>query len=183
MNMILASGSPRRKELLEMLGVKNMKIIPAKGEEKAPEGLEPGELVKCLASAKGREVVALCPPEDVVIAADTIVWHEGRVYGKPHSRQQAVEMLRSLSGRTHQVYTGVSVIREGREPPEYEMKNICQPGECPTLQTYNISYLLIIHNTSVFFKHYIFQKLHKKKTHYQVTRQWVNLIVIDFIMS
>ena len=121
MNMILASGSPRRKELLEMLGVKNMKIIPAKGEEKAPEGLEPGELVKCLASAKGREVVALCPPEDVVIAADTIVWHEGRVYGKPHSRQQAVEMLRSLSGRTHQVYTGVSVIHEGRELLEYEM--------------------------------------------------------------
>ena len=124
MNMILASGSPRRKELLEMLGVKNMKIIPAKGEEKAPEGLEPGELVKCLASAKGREVVALCPPEDVVIAADTIVWHEGRVYGKPHSRQQAVEMLRSLSGRTHQVYTGVSVIHEGRELLEYEMSRV-----------------------------------------------------------
>ena len=124
MNMILASGSPRRKELLEMLGVKNMKIIPAKGEEKAPEGLEPGELVKCLASAKGREVVALCPPEDVVIAADTIVWHEGRVYGKPHSRQQAVEMLRSLYGRTHQVYTGVSVIHEGRELLEYEMSRV-----------------------------------------------------------
>ena len=89
-----------------------------------PEGLEPGELVKCLASAKGREVVALCPPEDVVIAADTIVWHEGRVYGKPHSRQQAVEMLRSLSGRTHQVYTGVSVIHEGRELLEYEMSRV-----------------------------------------------------------
>ena len=85
MNMVLASGSPRRKELLEMLGVKNMQIIPAKGEEKAPEGLEPGELVKCLASAKGREVAALCEPEDVIIAADTIVWHEGRVYGKPQS--------------------------------------------------------------------------------------------------
>ena len=124
MNMILASGSPRRKELLEMLGVKNMKIIPAKGEEKAPEGLEPGGLVKCLASAKGREVAVLCPPEDVVIAADTIVWHEGRVYGKPHSRQQAVEMLRSLSGRTHQVYTGVSVIHEGRELLEYEMSRV-----------------------------------------------------------
>ena len=124
MNMVLASGSPRRKELLEMLGVKNMQIIPAKGEEKAPEGLEPGELVKCLASAKGREVAALCGPEDVIIAADTIVWHEGRVYGKPHSRQQAVEMLRSLSGRTHQVYTGVSVIHEGRELLEYEMSRV-----------------------------------------------------------
>ena len=124
MNMVLASGSPRRRELLEMLGVNNMKIIPAKGEEKAPEGLEPGELVKCLASAKGREVAALCEPEDVIIAADTIVWHEGRVYGKPHSRQQAVDMLRSLSGRTHQVYTGVSVIHGGRELLEYEMSRV-----------------------------------------------------------
>ena len=124
MNMVLASGSPRRKELLEMLGVKNMQIIPAKGEEKAPEGLEPGELVKCLASAKGREVAELCGAEDVIIAADTIVWHEGRVYGKPHSRQQAVEMLRSLSGRTHQVYTGVSVIHAGRELLEYEMSRV-----------------------------------------------------------
>lgn len=115
MNMILASGSPRRKKLLEMLGVKNMKIIPAKGEEKAPEGLEPGELVKCLASAKGREVAALCGAEDVIIAADTIVWHDGRVFGKPHSREQAATMLRSLSGRAHEVYTGVIVIKNGRE--------------------------------------------------------------------
>lgn len=124
MRMVLASGSPRRRELLEMLGVKELEIIPAKGEEKAPDGLEPGELVKCLASAKGREVAALCSPDDVIIAADTIVWHEGKVYGKPHSRQQAVEMLRSLSGRSHQVYTGVSVIHQGRELLEYEMSRV-----------------------------------------------------------
>lgn len=56
MSIILASGSPRRKELLEMLGVKDMKIIPAKGEEVAPAGLTPGELVMALAAHKGREV-------------------------------------------------------------------------------------------------------------------------------
>ena len=54
MSIILASGSPRRKELLEMLGVKDMKIIPAKGEEVAPAGLTPGELVMALAAHKGR---------------------------------------------------------------------------------------------------------------------------------
>ena len=58
MSVILASGSPRRRELLEMLGVSDMKIIPAKGEERPPEGAGPGELVMALAAAKAREVAA-----------------------------------------------------------------------------------------------------------------------------
>lgn len=121
MSVVLASGSPRRQELLEMLGVKDMKIIPAQGEEVAPEGVGPGELVMALASAKGNEVRALCNAEDVIIAADTIVWFENRVYGKPHSRAEAVEMLHKLSGNRHQVFTGVSVIRGEREIKQYEM--------------------------------------------------------------
>lgn len=124
MDIVLASGSPRRKELMEMLGVKNLRIIPARGEEIAPEGLEPGELVKFLASHKAREVAALCSPEDTVIAADTIVWHEGKVLGKPRSPGQAIEMLRSLSGCRHRVFTGVSVIRNGRELLDYEMSAV-----------------------------------------------------------
>lgn len=124
MDIVLASASPRRKELLEMLGVKGIKIIPAKGEEMAPEGAAPEEIVMALASAKGNEVAALCPPDDLVIAADTIVWHEGRVYGKPHSRGEAIEMLKSLSGKSHQVFTGVSVIREGREIKRAEMTRV-----------------------------------------------------------
>ena len=99
MSIVLASGSPRRKELLEMLGIEDMKIIPAKGEEIPPEGAGPAELVVALATAKGHEVAAQCAADDVIIAADTIVWHDGRVFGKPHSREQAAEMLRSLSGR------------------------------------------------------------------------------------
>ena len=59
MSVVLASGSPRRKELLEMLGVKDLKIIPAQGEEKAPEGVGPGELVMALASAKANEETLL----------------------------------------------------------------------------------------------------------------------------
>ena len=123
MGIILASGSPRRKQLLEMLGL-SFTVIPAKGEEIIPHDAGPAEAVQILSAQKAASVAAERPAEDVIIAADTIVWHEGRVYGKPHSRQQAVEMLRSLSGRTHQVYTGVSVIHEGRELLEYEMSRV-----------------------------------------------------------
>ena len=124
MSIVLASGSPRRKELLEMLGIEDMKIIPAKGEEIPPEGAGPAELVVALATAKGREVAAQCAADDVIIAADTIVWHDGRVFGKPHSREQAATMLRSLSGRAHEVYTGVCVIKDGQETLEYEMSRV-----------------------------------------------------------
>ena len=115
MSIILASASPRRRELMQMLGVKDLKIIPAVGEEKADPALPPDALVRALASHKAREVAAKCAPGDIVIAADTIVWHEGRVYGKPHSECEAAQMLRALSGRAHAVYTGVSVLKDGRE--------------------------------------------------------------------
>ena len=120
MSIVLASGSPRRKELMEMLGVADLKILPAKGEEKAAAGLPPAELVKALASHKAHEIAALCASDDVVVAADTIVWHRGRVLGKPHSEAEAAEMLRALSGEEHEVYTGVSVMRGGTELLESE---------------------------------------------------------------
>lgn len=123
MSIILASGSPRRKELMEMLRVP-VKIIPAKGEEKAPADASPAELVMALASAKGREVAALCEKDDVIVAADTIVWVNGGVYGKPHTKEQAHEMLSVLSGNTHEVYTGVSVIKNGREELECEISRV-----------------------------------------------------------
>lgn len=124
MSIILASASPRRRELLRMLGVKDLKIVPAVGEEKAAPGLAPDALVKTLASHKAREVAAGCGADDIVIAADTIVWHGGRVYGKPHSEREAADMLRALSGDTHEVYTGVSVIRNGRELLDSERSGV-----------------------------------------------------------
>ena len=120
MSIILASASPRRKELLNMLGVQDLKIVPAVGGEKAAEGLAPDALVITLASHKAREVAAQSAPGDVVIAADTIVWHRGRVFGKPHSEDEAARMLRELSGDRHEVYTGVAVIKDGRELLEAE---------------------------------------------------------------
>ena len=115
MSIILASGSPRRRELLEMLGFTDMKVIPAQGEERPPEGVGPEALVMALASAKGREVAVNAAEDDVVIAADTIVWFKDRVYGKPHTQERAMAMLRELSGAEHRVYTGVWVKRGARE--------------------------------------------------------------------
>jgi len=120
MQIVLASLSPRRKELMEMLGFDDMLIIPARGEENAPEGLGPGELVKLLSRQKAAEVAAARGEDDVIIGADTIVWVNDRVFGKPHSEQEAAEMLRVLSGNSHEVYTGVTVIRGGSVISEAE---------------------------------------------------------------
>ncbi len=124
MSIVLASASPRRKELLEMLGVSDLKVIPAKGEEKAPEGAGPEEMVMALSAAKAREVAKLCGRGDVIIAADTIVWHHGKVFGKPHSRQEAIAMLEALSGDTHHVYTGVTVMCNGHVDVQAEMSRV-----------------------------------------------------------
>ena len=114
MKLILASASPRRRELLEMLHVENLEIHPAKGEEKPHPELTPDALVKELASCKAAEVAAAwASPEDIVIGADTVVVLDGRVLGKPKDEADAAAMLRALSGRTHTVYTGVAVERGG----------------------------------------------------------------------
>ena len=114
MQIVLASASPRRKELMEMLQAPNLRVLPARGEEIPPEGAGPEELVRALSEAKVREIAPRCGEDDVIIGADTIVWHRGRVYGKPHSREEAIAMLETLSGQTHEVYTGVTVRRGGR---------------------------------------------------------------------
>lgn len=111
--MILASASPRRRELMEMLGVTNLEICPARGEELAHPELSPAELVQELSRCKAAEVAAQAGPEDVVIGADTVVALDGAVLGKPRDAADAARMLRALSGRTHRVYTGVTVIRGG----------------------------------------------------------------------
>ncbi|MBR0207449.1 MAG: septum formation inhibitor Maf [Oscillospiraceae bacterium] len=115
MRFILASASPRRRELMEMLGVPGLLVRPAQGEEKADPSLSPPELVCALAAAKAREAAAEAEDGDVVVAADTIVVYGGRVYGKPRTADEAAEMLRTLSGNTHEVYSGVCVVRGGVE--------------------------------------------------------------------
>ena len=108
MNLILASGSPRRKELLGLFGIPFV-IRAADIDETMDPGQAPFDEV-----ARVSRLKALAVPRkqsDIVIAADTIVVCEGRVLGKPHSREEAVSMLRLLSGRDHQVMTGCTVVR------------------------------------------------------------------------
>ena len=109
--IILASQSPRRRELMELLGVHPLKILPAVGEEIADPGLTGGALAEALALHKAREVAQRCSADDIEIGADTIVCLDDAVFGKPHDEADAARMLRALSGRAHTVYTGVAVIR------------------------------------------------------------------------
>ncbi len=107
MQWILASASPRRKQLFGEI-VKNFEIIPARGEEKADKDLPPEQLVVELAKAKAREIALLPQAENKgVLGADTIVVLDGEVLGKPKDERDAVRMLSALSGKTHFVYTGV----------------------------------------------------------------------------
>lgn len=124
MSIVLASGSPRRRELMEMLEIKDLVIIPARGEEKPPVGVTPGELVMALAAAKAREVAAGRSAEDTVVGADTIVCIEGLILGKPHDQEDAARMLRLLSGNTHEVYTGVCLIKDGKESCRYDVTRV-----------------------------------------------------------
>lgn len=112
MRLILASASPRRRELLEMLGVNNLEVIPALGEELPHPELSPAELVRELSRAKASEVAAAVDdPKALIIGADTVVSIDNTVLGKPKDAADAARMLRILSGRTHEVFTGVTVLR------------------------------------------------------------------------
>ena len=111
MQLILASGSPRRKELLSLFGVPFI-VRAADIDETMDQNKAPSDEV-----ARVSRLKALAVPreeDDLVIAADTIVVCGGRVLGKPHSREEAIAMLESLSGRDHQVMTGCTVARGER---------------------------------------------------------------------
>lgn len=118
--IILASQSPRRRQLLEQMGITDFAICPAQGEEDMGAHLPPDRLSEALALAKAREVAAQAGPEDMIIAADTIVTLDHQVLGKPHSREEAVSMLETLSGRHHVVYTGLAVLRGGETVSDHE---------------------------------------------------------------
>ncbi len=111
-SLILASKSPRRKELLEEMGLR-FRVESKEIEEHLREDLDLRAALEQLAYEKAA-AVAIEHPEAIVIGADTIVVAEGEVYGKPKDAQQAAKMLRSLSGRSHQVIGGVAVLAKGR---------------------------------------------------------------------
>jgi len=110
--IILASQSPRRRELLSLIGIPH-EVRPADLDESVLPGESPAPHAERLARAKA-EAVAATEPDAVVIGADTIVVLDGDILGKPRDTFEASAMLQRLSGRTHTVLTAVAVTRDGR---------------------------------------------------------------------
>ncbi len=124
MNIILASQSPRRKELLERMGFRSFKTVAPNIDEKALGDLPPEELVRRLSAEKARVVAEHTSSGDLVIAADTVVSLDGSVLGKPADEVDAFRMLSALSGMRHQVYTGVTIFLEGEFLTEHETTDV-----------------------------------------------------------
>lgn len=107
-NIILASASPRRRELLDTVGIP-FSVCPSQGEEKIRVS-SPAEIVEELSEQKAREVFLKTSGEVLVIGADTVVAAKGNVLGKPKDRKEAIQMLKKLQGASHEVYTGVTML-------------------------------------------------------------------------
>ncbi len=139
--IILASASPRRKQLLSIIGLK-FKVIPSRISEELELKASPSEHVMQLAMAKAWDVASQVK-KGLIIGADTIVVLNGKILGKPQSEEEAVRMLKSLSNNSHQVYTGFALVRAEtkkniadfemttvhfRELTEWEIRNYVATG-------------------------------------------------------
>ncbi len=109
--IILASASPRRKELLEKIGLR-FEVEPSNYEEDMPSALEPHEFAQKISLEKAK-VVASKHKNAIVIAADTFIIFGGQILGKPHTEKEARKMLETISGKSHSVITGFSIIDTG----------------------------------------------------------------------
>ena len=124
MDIILASQSPRRRELLERMGLAGFRVVSPDVDEHMEEDLPPAQLVCRLSQRKARAVREQVGNEGLIIAADTVVAMDGAVLGKPADELAAFKMLSTLSGVRHQVYTGLTVLRGGEEHTEYEVTDV-----------------------------------------------------------
>ncbi|PHE55696.1 Maf family protein [Bacillus pseudomycoides] len=120
--LILASGSPRRKELLELAGVP-FEIVVSVIEETIGAYSSPADIVMSLALQKASAVVEN-HEDSVVLGADTIVTYESRILGKPKDEAEAKEILQLLSGKTHEVYTGIALISKEKTVTFYERTEV-----------------------------------------------------------
>lgn len=117
-HIILASASPRRKEIFALAGL-DFEVVPSEVEEIVTKK-QPEEVVMELSSQKAWDVWQQTGKRASVVGADTIVAYEGKILGKPRDKQEAAEMLHTLSGKTHQVYTGVTFVEKGEMHTFYE---------------------------------------------------------------
>lgn len=117
MKVILASASPRRKELLELIGLK-FEILPSGIDEIMDDSLPIGKRVEMLAYQKAYDIARKTSENVLIIGADTIVEIHGKILGKPKNRDDAKEMLKMLSGTTHKVITAISLIPTSTDYPQ-----------------------------------------------------------------
>lgn len=112
--IVLASNSPRRRELLAGLGIEFSTRVIDGIDESWPDDLKGQDIPLFISKSKSAAYVPSLAPDEIVITADTVVMADDRVLGKPHSPQQASEMLHVLSGRSHEVITGVTLAAKDR---------------------------------------------------------------------
>jgi septum formation protein len=120
--IILASKSPRRQELLKLMDI-DFRVVLKEVDESYPDGLAPAEIALYIAQKKAEafdEDIA----DEVVLTADTIVCIDGEILGKPDNAEHAIEMLHKLSGKIHQVYTGVCILHKGQYNKFYDMSEV-----------------------------------------------------------
>lgn len=138
--IILASASPRRKELLEQVGAE-FEIMPAVGEEIITDS-SPQQAVLDLSAQKAAEVAGKVQGDAVILGADTVVAFGGRILGKPKDEADAKQMLSMLSGNTHSVYTGVSiVVKQSGESRSYSFYEETEVTMYPLSEEQIISYI------------------------------------------
>lgn len=125
MSFILASASPRRKEILEKAGIK-VTVMASNADESTVTVNDPAKRVMELALLKGLDTARFVSKKDYVIAADTVVVSDGDIMGKPSGKKSALSMLMKLSGKWHEVYTGYCVIeaKSGRAAAKYEKTRV-----------------------------------------------------------
>ncbi len=124
MDIILASRSPRRRELLGQMGLKGFQIVSPNVDEIVEGNPHPAELVEQLSARKAAAVARQAGEDDLIIAADTVVALDGAVLGKPEDERDAFSMLSALSGNRHDVYTGVTVVQGGRTVTQHEVTTV-----------------------------------------------------------
>ena len=122
--IVLASGSPRRQELLERIGITDFDIRVPEAEESYPAGLTPQQIVEYISREKADAAAKLCAPDEIVITADTMVVLDDQRLGKPAAAADALRMLTSLQGRHHTVCTGVTVRQGNRSLTESETTEV-----------------------------------------------------------
>lgn len=117
-HIILASASPRRKEILELADLK-FDVMPSDAQEITTK-TAPNEVVMELASLKAKDIYKKSEKQSMIVGADTVVAYQGQILGKPTDEADAKRMLTMLSGQTHEVYTGVCIIEDGKTKTFYE---------------------------------------------------------------